>query len=66
MKFNKHFLIIIILSELRMFVLSQFYSLMTDGKKVFRKKLCLLLNNRVFLELRVERVVLILGIKLNK
>ena len=54
------------MSELRMFVLSQFYSLMTDGKKVFRKKLCLLLNNRVFLELRVERVVLILGIKLNK
>ena len=37
MKFNKFFLNIVILFELRMFVSSLFHSLMTDGKNCFEK-----------------------------
>ena len=62
MKFNKRFLD---MSVVRMFVSSLCHSLVTDGKNVFRKKVCLAFNNGIFLELRVQRAVLIIGMMFN-
>lgn len=66
MKFYKRFLNMITLSGLQIFVSGLFHSLMTNGKKVLRKKLYLVVNDRIFLELLVERAVLILAIKVNR
>ena len=54
MKFNKRYWNVLILSEFGRFVPSLFNSLMTEGEKMFRKKICLTLDNGIFLELRVE------------
>ena len=57
MTFYKHVLIILILSEHRIFVSNQFHRLMANLRKLFTKKLYLTINSGILLELRIEQGV---------
>ena len=66
MKFNKYFLKISEEAELRISRSSLFHSLITDGKKEFLKKICLILKGVMLYEFLVVCNLLLLGIKLDR
>ena len=66
MKFNKCFLKIFKEAELQISRSSLLQSLITYGKNLFLKKLCLILKGVMLFEFLVMCILLLLGIKLNK